>query len=341
MGDRVVYATLAGTALLLLAAAASSAGADTTTRTVSGAPSLDPVPPVPAEAVLTVEKAEILLQDGDLVLDRQRWTFGEASGWAWRAWVPLPGAARVTHSDDVVPFSALVPADDAGPWAAVNGGFYERGPMGLVVSDGVERNAWSKRGGSGIFQWSAAAGPSIVHRSAWSPGPTQAVQSIDRLVDAGKSLVEQRPGARAAARTAVAIGRDRLWLIALADDASIEPLEGSADGGVEGAQLHDTVVLGLPLWTFAEYLADHVGADTAVNMDGAISTQLAVAGAGRRFEIRGERGTINSVLIRPAGADAGETLVPRIPALEPAPPAHKWPEPDAPAPDAAPPPADG
>lgn len=247
--------------------------------------------PSAAAPVLTAEPPSILIQEEGLVLDEQRWRYGEAAGRAWRVRVPLPGRASIAPSEDVVPFSELLPTDQ-GPWAAVNGGFYERGPMGLVVSGGVEHNPLSARGGSGVFQWTPA-GPRIVHRTAWTPGAPEAVQSIDRLVDAGRSLVKARPDARSAARSAVAISADALWLVVLADDASIHELPGV------GVQLEDTVVLGLPLWTFAEYLVQELGAQTALNLDGAISTQLAVSTSTGGYAVRGERGTINAVVVRP------------------------------------------
>lgn len=284
--DRAAGAALVGAALLLLAL-------------LPGAPAVQPgapgsVPPPASPPSVAVDPPTTLLAAEGLVLEEQRWRYGEASGRAWRVRVPLPGRAQVVPSEAVVPFAALVPTDP-GPWAAINGGFYERGPMGLVVSGGVERSPRSPRGGSGIFSWSAA-GPSIGHRDAWAPGAPEALQSIDRLVDAGRSLVKRREEARAAARSAVAISDEALWLVALADEASVAPLP---QGGV---QLHDTVVLGLPLWAFADYLAQELGARTALNLDGAVSTQLQVSTPDGTWEVRGERGTINALVVRPAPA---------------------------------------
>ncbi|RME23842.1 MAG: hypothetical protein D6798_12675, partial [Deltaproteobacteria bacterium] len=229
--DRTVVATLAGLALLLLgltgAAPPAGAGPDDSAPTdpatargdvdreldgeaLDGA---DPPPPV------VVDTPTLLLESGGLRVEQQTWQWGEASGQAWRVSVPLPGRAEVHPADTVTPFTELLP-DDPGPWAAINGGFYERGAMGLVVADGVEHTPLSPRGGSGIFSWSPTEGPRIRHRSAWTPGPPTALQSIDRIVDAGHSLVRRRPTARSAARSAVAISADRLWLVALADHAS-------------------------------------------------------------------------------------------------------------------------
>ncbi len=302
--DRVVGATLAALGLLLLGLTGSAAEpAPNTASSTESDPNIVRVDSNAASAPrgnepppLETDTPTLLFQSEGLRLEQQGWRWGDASGQAWRVSVPLPGRAEVEASDSVTAFAALLPGDP-GPWATINGGFYERGAMGLVVSDGAEHSPLSRRGGSGVFSWSADSGPRIQHRSDWTAGAPQALQSIDRLVDAGHSLVKQRPTARSAARSAVAISSDRLWLVALADDASIEPLPRA--GGAELVQLHDTVVIGLPLWAFADYLIDAVGAEQALNLDGAVSTQLVVQTPDRRFEVLGERGTINSLTIRP------------------------------------------
>lgn len=244
----------------------------------------------PVGPTVALDAAVPLLAEGGLQLESRAWRFEGAQGTAWIARVALPGGAQVRPSAEVRPFDELLPGD-AGPWAAINGGFYEHGPMGLVVSDGQEHSPLSPRGGSGIFQWGPAA-PAILHRSAWTPGPPQALQSIDRLVDAGRSLVKARDQARAAARSAVVLTGTELLLVALADGEGIETLP-------DGVQLHRTVARGLPLWAFAELLVQGLDAQTALNLDGAISTQMAVQAQGRRFHLRGEAGTINVLVIRP------------------------------------------
>lgn len=231
------------------------------------------------------------LESGGLRLEEQAWSLGDSHGTAWRVSVPLPGHASVSATPSVVAFSELLPAD-TGPWAAINGGFYDtdKAAMGLVVSGGTERAPLRPSGGSGVFFW-APTGPHVVHRDAWAPGPPEAVQSIDRLVDQGKSVVGHLDGPLAA-RSAVAVGRARLWIVALSAAEGIHPVDG-------GVQLDHTVAHGLSLGRFAEYLLQSTDTVEALNLDGAVSTQLSVRTPEGAFALRGERGTINAVVLRP------------------------------------------
>src|SRR5690606_9506952 len=123
-----------------------------------------------------------------------------------------PIAAQVVHAERVTPLVHLEPKEDPGPYAAINGAFYEKGPMGLVVSDGVERHPLEARGGSGIFLVDED-GPMIVPREDWQPGPAPALQSIDRIVHLGENLVAKETGAPRAARSAVVVGQHHVWLV--------------------------------------------------------------------------------------------------------------------------------
>jgi len=123
-------------------------------------------------------------------------------------------------------------------------------------------------------------------------GPAEALQSIDRLVDVGVNWVTARPDAPLTARSVVALGGGRAWLVALAGDRS---LRRSAGGGY---RLEGTTGAGLTLHDFASFLISAVHAEKALNLDGAISTQLAVSNGRRRFEVVGERGTIHAVVLR-------------------------------------------
>src|SRR5262245_6650668 len=120
---------------------------------------------------LVLEAPSPLRQEGGLLLEEQRWSWQGLSGVAWRASVPLPGKASVSSTGAVVGFQDLLPTDD-GPWAAINGGFYDKGgkALGLVIAGGTERSAFLKGGGSGIF-FVDPTGPRVIHRDAWSPGP--------------------------------------------------------------------------------------------------------------------------------------------------------------------------
>ncbi|MBN1944544.1 MAG: phosphodiester glycosidase family protein [Bradymonadales bacterium] len=244
------------------------------------------------ELVLTFEPPEILIESEGLLLEWQRWSFGVFQGQAFRVRVELPGLSRVAGAPEVADFSTFLPDDD-GPWAVINGGFYDQNgsAMGLVISDGLELSPYRRGGGSGIFQVEPDR-PRIIHRSAWSPGPTQALQSIDRIVDEGENLVRRRM-ARAAARSAVVVGSRYLWLVVLAGDASIVET-------ADGITLSHTSWSGLPLWAFADYLVATTDAIAALNLDGGVSTQLAVQAGGRAFRVRGERKTINALIVRPS-----------------------------------------
>jgi hypothetical protein len=234
--------------------------------------------------------SDVVWVESTLRLERDEWRFEEVSGVAWWAGLPRDAAMEVVPSDRVVPLSVLAPAD-AGPWVLVNGGFYEQGPMGLVVTGGCELNPLTTRGGSGVI----AGGPdrvAVMHREAWDGQSQEALQSIDRLVDGGRSLVRQRPEAPGAARSAVVISEDLIWVVVAAATDSVE-------GHDEYLRLVRTTGNGLSLWAFADYLVASRGAHQALNLDGGISSQLMVRTGEHRFEVKGEKGTINALVLRP------------------------------------------
>lgn len=236
----------------------------------------------------------VVIHDADsLRVERDTWRDGASTLVAWRVRLPHDSCLAVNAADAVVPFSTLLPAD-AGPWAAVNGGFYELGsPMGLVVSRGAPRTPLTARGGSGVLE-ATPAGPVVVRRDDYVPGSDAAVQSIDRLVDGGASLVHNTGGPRAA-RTAVAITADAVWLVVIVDATSIE-----RDG--TDVQLTSTSGYGPTLRETAQYLVDELHAEQAINLDGAVSTQLAVADGEFQLAVHGERGTVNAPVLRPRPA---------------------------------------
>ena len=240
-----------------------------------------------------LEPVETLAAEAGLALERQRWHLGARSGWAWRVRVRLPGRLKVLAGEGLRPLSALVPAQLTGPWAAINGGFYDvdGSPMGVVISDGEERAGFRRGGGSGVVLVRDGQ-PRIVHHSEYRPGAEQALQSIDRIVAEGRSLARPRPGAPVAARSAVALTGRELFLVLAAEDAGIR-------GGPRRARLSLASDLGLPLWAFADYLVRGVGAEAALNLDGGVSSQLSARVGGQTFHITGPRGTINALLVRP------------------------------------------
>lgn len=255
--------------------------------------------PIPSSAAppITLGETEVLMSEGGLTLERQRWTWAPGDGQpplpmvTYRARAPLDARLSVRPSEAVAPFATLVPQDDAGPWVAINGGFYEESAMGLVVSGGEERTPLSPRGGSGVVLWSPA-GAQIVHRDDWRPGPPEALQSVDRLVNAGASVVRAIGGPQTA-RSAVVVGKEQVWLVISAAEATVTTT------GAGALQLGAAEHAGPTLGVFADYLLASTDAVTALNLDGGISTQLAAALGGQRLVVTGQAGTINALVMRP------------------------------------------
>jgi len=241
---------------------------------------------------LEIEPAQRLAAAADLVLERQRWRLGNSAGWAWRAQVPRGSPVQVRAAPRATAFAELLP-EDSGPWVAVNGGFYDadRGPMGLVIANGEILSSLRRAGGSGFFElrdgW-----PRILHHSAYQPGATQALQSIDRIVAEGRSLVARRADARIAARAAVALSAESLWLVLIAGDELLPALGASTT-------LHSAASRGLPLWALAEYLVSALGAGDALNLDGSVSAQMAARIGDYELRIQGLGSTVNALVVRP------------------------------------------
>lgn len=252
---------------------------------------------VQAPAALTLGKAEVLLEEGGLRLDRFTWSADTSSGLVWRVRLPRGAVLDVVPSDAVQPLGALVSASTAAlpaPWAAINGGFYEQGPMGLVVSEGKVNHPADPRGGSGILI--AQPGPaSIIHRDAWTEGPVEALQSVDRIVDGRKNLVSPAPGAHRDARSAVALSEKYVWLVVAAASSSVRETP-------DGVALEHSAGRGLTLHELGTLLVSTTAADTALNLDGAVSSQMMVVTSARRWSIEGEKGTINALVARSPAA---------------------------------------
>ena len=238
-----------------------------------------PTAPVPA----------VLLSSRSMTLTERRWSWGDQQGSAWTVQLPRSAAFRVVASEEVRWLHELVPEPTSGT-AVINGGFYEDGPMGLVVSDGVELAPLTDRGGSGILTYNGQQAE-VVHRPNWTGGAQQALQSIDRLVVDGNSVVKHREGAPLAARSAVVLSEDALWLVIHAADASVTERTAS------GARISDPYDHGMPLWAFADWLVTELHAVDALNLDGGFSTNLTVVLGARTFQITGVDGTINAIAV--------------------------------------------
>lgn len=245
------------------------------------------------ETGLEVGDIEVLSSDGEMAIERQSWAFEGIRGVAYRVRLPRDAARlRVVPSEVLTPLAELVGEREA-PFAAVNGGFYDVDgeAMGLVTSGGKEHAPLRRNGGSGIV--SERGGElRITHRSDWEGGADEALQSIDRIIAEGKSLMTEGRRERHTARSAVALGAQHAWLVVAFELASI------VEAG-PAIQLRSTSFRGLPLWAFARYLLETTDVVDALNLDGAVSTQFLADVGDMRVEVRGEKATINGVILEP------------------------------------------
>jgi uncharacterized protein YigE (DUF2233 family) len=284
---------------------ADTSGVASDGETTAQAP-LNPVVPKETEWLgdgeVKFSAPETLLEEGGVVLERQLWKFGDFDGIAWRVRAPLKTPLRVLSSAKLRAVEDFSASSEQGAWAILNGGFYESWPdgeqpyraMGVVRSQGKEFSPYRHRGGSGVL-FVEDGEPVILHRELYKKRggepPAQALQSIDRIISGGKPLVKKREGAKMAARSAVALTEKEVIFVALAARTSVREFDG-------GARLFKTSFLGLPLWAFADYVSASTGAREALNMDGAVSTQMMVRLDGESFKVIGERGVINAVELR-------------------------------------------
>ena len=203
-----------------------------------------------------------------------------------------PGAAPVP----LVKLLDESPAD--ADRVGINGGFYDDGrPMGLVISGARRRTPLTATGGSGVF-YVAGGVPGIVHRDAFHAVdlPEEALQSIDRLVDAGRNLVSPVGSTSRDARSAIAIDRHGdVWFVAAFDERAITFTGAgyvrlgvlSTRSGLTLGELGDLLVTPRSRGGF--------GAWTALNLDGGVSTSFIARVDGRTRSVVGAAGTINAI----------------------------------------------
>jgi hypothetical protein len=214
-----------------------------------------------------------------------------------RAELPAEASFAVRAADMPV---ALPEIAGDGSVVAINGGFYDPSghAMGLVVENGRVVSPLRRGGGSGVLVH-ARTGFRVVHRDdVPNDGVLAAVQSIDRIVAGGQSLVGARASPARDARSAVATFRDgsaRLYAVFAVDavasktcDAAGCSLSLSTASTSTGISLHE-----LSMLMVAE------GADAALNLDGGFSTSFEARLGGRRLRVAGFRPTINALIARP------------------------------------------
>jgi len=243
----------------------------------------NPLPPEPPPI------NEVVLAAPQVSLQELGWTHEGHKGRAWVARVPRGVLLQLVPAETPRPLPELAPL--AGNGVAINGGFY--GPdgkaLGLVRTEGSDRTPLSAQGGSGVLTWGPDLPIQVVHRDAWADqGPT-ALQSVDRLVDGGESLVKPREGAPRAARSAIGLTADAVLFVVSVGKGSI------ASENSDRVVLQRTSGQGQPLWVFAAWLAEELGVAQALNLDGAISTAMRVRVGDTLLDIVGEAGTVNAV----------------------------------------------
>lgn len=165
---------------------------------------------------------------------------------------------------------------------AVNGGFFDETgePMGLVLSDGQEKNTL-RRTDWGVL-WVAGDHAGIVHTRTWRDAPRSdarhALQSGPRLVVGGRPV---KLKAQVARRTAVCLRSPSDLVLVVTEAVGLRPL--------------------------AEFLARKpaaggLGCLDALNLDGGPSTQLSLEAGPRRMDISGGWGVPNGLVVLPRPA---------------------------------------
>ena len=209
---------------------------------------------------------------------------------------------RILPSPRPRPLSEIVAgANPPQPFAAINGGFYDTSnqPMGLVRAGGEDLHEVGERGGSGIL-FVRGGVPRIVHVDGYtsSDGVTEGLQSIDRLVHAGESVVGAGASARRAARSAVAIdGEGTVHLVVAFDERAVAVDEDARiELGREATRTGPTIA------EWADLLRRQpedggLGARDALGLDGGFSTSLVVKSEARALTIVPVNATINAVLL--------------------------------------------
>ena len=235
----------------------------------------------------------VLAKTEKLVLEESMWRLGERRGWVWLVRMPRSAELTVWPSTEIQRLGEFPKLGVDG--VMVNGGFYDEAAMGLVLHSGKVESPQTDVGGSGIVSWSPEVGLQVTHRDAYeAEGLSEAVQSVDRLVDGGQSLVRVREGVPETARVAVGHSASEV-LVAIA--GGWESTERVGPDLVLGASEDD----GLPLWGFGELLVE-LGFERALNLDGGISTEGVVRIDGEERHVRGGIGTINAVQLIPGAS---------------------------------------
>ncbi len=257
----------------------------------------EPAPPTGAtvEEVVSASQGPLTLSVRNVAQD----------GWSGRlvvATLAAEGRAlRVLPSPRPTPLSEIVAGvSPRQPFAAICGGFYDPSgaPMGLVRAGGVEHHALGERGGSGVLAITGGGARVEPATGFEGAGVTDALQSIDRLVVRGESVVGAGASDRRAARSAIALGEDGAVHLAVAFDERAVVAEDAAviTLGPGSAQTGPTLAQWAALLR-ADPAEGGLGARDALGLDGGFSTSLVVKSDARALSVIAARATINAILV--------------------------------------------
>ena len=255
-----------------------------------------------AEALIEIDRV-LELREGDLLVTLSLGSLGGRRLYVIRAELPRDARFEISPAERPQSLAGLV---SPGPHVALNGGFYdEQGhAMGLVVENGVTIHPLRRRGGSGVLIH-GAAGFRVVHRTRVPDrGVERAVQSIDRIVDQGRSLIGAGASPARDARSAVATfadGRARLYAVFAERAVARKRCHTS---GCSFALSAASTSTGVTLGELADLLVAE-GASAALNLDGGYSTSFDASLGGRSLRVAAFRATTAALIARPREEASG------------------------------------
>lgn len=237
-----------------------------------------------------------VIQDGAisvLVLPIQQ------TGWHGRLIVVRGGRVHVAAHPTPERLNRVMAPAPLLPFAAIPGGFFDDDtgrPMGLVRREGENRSPLGERGGDGIFLIQAGE-PQIVNVSTYteSAAVSDALQSVDPVVQAGRSLVADNTVYRRAARSAVVIDAEEVvhFVIAFDDRSIAEEHDNHIELNNDAAWLGPT----LAEWGDILVLHPQICAQTALGLDAGNSLGLIVRTNEGSIRVEGSRGTMNALVM--------------------------------------------
>jgi len=252
--------------------------------------------------VLAIERKVFTLEQGPLRSELFDARIGDRPLHLIRTPVP-PGSEVRVRTAPLLPVP-LADLAGPGPLVAINGGFFDRvgRPLGLIVQDGTPTAPLRRAGGSGILTH-GPGGFRVVHRTKLPErGVEQAIQSIDRLVDAGASVVSARASRARDARSAVATFADGSAVLYTLFSPQAVAWSRCSELDCAFQLNRESTHTGVSLEELAAYLVSE-GAEAALNLDGGFSTSFEARLGGRSLRVIAHAGTtIALIALAPQGA---------------------------------------